>query len=306
MSYQLYCQFCLAPETRPGSDQTPDPSYTCERCERAYEAGRRDEANAQAGKRAAARMWNNDTVPTCAEAADASAQDAALLEAGGEALPSVVHEALAGVPTMSRCPHDNCPEQGCLNGATIANQILEQQGQRCRHVEWTTPRRDRLDLFTPAERAIWDAAQAVECAGCDVRLTSALNLLHAARSKVADFVDRVPTAPYGHISKADECQAESEDFPPFGVDPEDSAALLKLRSAIDDHLPAFEPESEAGDYEGVVRIAGQELEKLSFAFDELTAKLADARAELRARDPGDALERLAMQIAERIATGEGK
>jgi hypothetical protein len=54
------------------------------------------------------------------------------------------------------------------------------------------PRRDRIDQFTPAERAIWDAAQAVEKAGADVRLTEALNLLHAARAKVADYVDTQP------------------------------------------------------------------------------------------------------------------
>lgn len=46
----------------------------------------------------------------------------------------------------------------------------------------TIPRRDRIDLFTPAERAIWDATQAVEQAGCDVRLTAAVNLLHEARA----------------------------------------------------------------------------------------------------------------------------
>lgn len=51
------------------------------------------------------------------------------------------------------------------------------------------PRRIRLDLMTPAERAITDAGAAVEKAGCDVRLTDALNLLWQARDKVADFVD---------------------------------------------------------------------------------------------------------------------
>lgn len=51
------------------------------------------------------------------------------------------------------------------------------------------PRRSRLDLFTPAERAIYDAALAVEAAGCDPLLTDAVNKLHEARSLVADFVD---------------------------------------------------------------------------------------------------------------------
>lgn len=54
------------------------------------------------------------------------------------------------------------------------------------------PRRIRIDLFTPAERAIYDAVQAVEAAGCDVRLTHAVNKLQEARALVADFVDGVP------------------------------------------------------------------------------------------------------------------
>lgn len=52
-----------------------------------------------------------------------------------------------------------------------------------------TPRRSRLDLQTPAEAAIRHAIDAVEAAGCDPRLTDAVNLLVSAREKVADFVD---------------------------------------------------------------------------------------------------------------------
>lgn len=55
------------------------------------------------------------------------------------------------------------------------------------------PRRICLDRMTPAELAIHTAVQAVEAAGCDTRLTDAINLLHAAREKVADFVDGITT-----------------------------------------------------------------------------------------------------------------
>jgi superfamily II DNA helicase RecQ len=55
--------------------------------------------------------------------------------------------------------------------------------------DYAFPRRNRIDQFTPAERAIWDATQEVERAGCDVLLTEAVNLLQAARAKVADYVD---------------------------------------------------------------------------------------------------------------------
>ncbi len=52
-------------------------------------------------------------------------------------------------------------------------------------------RRNRLDLNTPAEKAIYDAIQEVEKAGADVRLTEAVNLLSKARGLVADYVDKV-------------------------------------------------------------------------------------------------------------------
>ena len=51
------------------------------------------------------------------------------------------------------------------------------------------PRRIRHDLFTPAEVAITKAMEAVESAGCDVRLTEAVTLLEEARVKVSAFID---------------------------------------------------------------------------------------------------------------------
>lgn len=51
------------------------------------------------------------------------------------------------------------------------------------------PRRNRLDLMTPAELAIFAAVEAVEKVGADVRLTEAVILLGQARAKVADYVD---------------------------------------------------------------------------------------------------------------------
>lgn len=51
------------------------------------------------------------------------------------------------------------------------------------------PRRCRVDLFTPAETAIRAAMLAVEEVGAHPLLTDAVNLLQAARDKVADFVE---------------------------------------------------------------------------------------------------------------------
>tara|TARA_R110002051_G_scaffold155107_1_gene227218 strand:+ start:480 stop:866 length:387 start_codon:yes stop_codon:yes gene_type:complete len=50
-------------------------------------------------------------------------------------------------------------------------------------------RRNRIDLLTPAEKAIYDAMQKVEELPADERLTYAVCLLQDAQNKVADFVD---------------------------------------------------------------------------------------------------------------------
>lgn len=63
--------------------------------------------------------------------------------------------------------------------------------ERDESIEIRTPRRIDMTRWTPAERAIYDACQAVEAAGADVRLTDAVILLGQAQAKVADFVDGV-------------------------------------------------------------------------------------------------------------------
>ena len=51
------------------------------------------------------------------------------------------------------------------------------------------PRRCRIDLYTPAEKAIAAAVEAVEAAGAHPLLTDAVQLLSDAQNKVADFVE---------------------------------------------------------------------------------------------------------------------
>lgn len=50
-------------------------------------------------------------------------------------------------------------------------------------------RRNRIDLMSPAEKAIYDAMQEVEKMPADVRLTDAVELLQQAKNKVSDYVD---------------------------------------------------------------------------------------------------------------------
>jgi len=51
------------------------------------------------------------------------------------------------------------------------------------------PRTARMDLYTPAEKAIRAALEAVEEAGAHPLLTDAVILLGQAQDKVADFVE---------------------------------------------------------------------------------------------------------------------
>lgn len=52
------------------------------------------------------------------------------------------------------------------------------------------PRRNRVDHWTPVEKQINDALQAVEALGAHPRLTDAVVLLSQARDAVADFVEK--------------------------------------------------------------------------------------------------------------------
>lgn len=51
------------------------------------------------------------------------------------------------------------------------------------------PRRNRLDLNTPAELAIHEAIQKVEMVGCHERLTKVIVLLGKAKTHLSDYVD---------------------------------------------------------------------------------------------------------------------
>jgi hypothetical protein len=52
-------------------------------------------------------------------------------------------------------------------------------------------RRSRIDLWSPAEKAIGLAVERVEAMPADVRLTDAVVLLSEARKKVADYLEGV-------------------------------------------------------------------------------------------------------------------
>lgn len=51
------------------------------------------------------------------------------------------------------------------------------------------PRRQDMERMSYAEHAMLDAVWLIEDMGADIDLTEAINLIHAARTKVADFID---------------------------------------------------------------------------------------------------------------------
>jgi hypothetical protein len=68
-------------------------------------------------------------------------------------------------------------------------------GERIAHAQFMSdnvPRRARVEMWTPAEKAIHDAVHSVEAMPASVHLTNAVILLQQAKDKVADFVDGKP------------------------------------------------------------------------------------------------------------------
>lgn len=99
-------------------------------------------------------------------------------------------------------------------------------------------RRNRLDLCTPAEKAIYEATYEIEKIGADVRLTEAQNLLDKARNLIADYIDNVP-APAAP-DKGEELLQKSDKIT------EDAKAKLdvKLQQIIDRDYSVEKSEGE--------------------------------------------------------------
>lgn len=99
------------------------------------------------------------------------------------------------------------------------------------------PRRIQLERMTPAERAIHDAVQVVEAAGCDVRLTKAVILLQKARDMVADFVDGVDQSPKPDVLQ--QVVAEREDYRMKWTQAQHETALAEKRiKSLEDGIVA--------------------------------------------------------------------
>ena len=92
-------------------------------------------------------------------------------------------------------------------------------------------RRNRIDLMTPAERAICRAVDEVEMIGTHPLLTDAINLLHQAQEKVADFVD-LPSP--GFVLEMPDMFKVAERLM---LHNNSSVKLCQLREGIDQYQP---------------------------------------------------------------------
>jgi hypothetical protein len=97
------------------------------------------------------------------------------------------------------------------------------------------PRRNRLDLNTPAELAIHNAIQEVEKAGADERLTEAVILLAKAKDCIADFIDGIKQESHSDqmIDRMNEEQDPTGDFDIVITPPKGETFRYKLVPLID-------------------------------------------------------------------------
>jgi len=102
------------------------------------------------------------------------------------------------------------------------------------------PRRNRLDLFSPAELAIYKTVEEVEKTGADVRLTNAIIKLHEARALVADYVDEKPSEsePIGQMDEEWVWMIESILRENWVSEIGNHKAALQLKELFDKFLPS--------------------------------------------------------------------
>lgn len=149
------------------------------------------------------------------------------------------------------------------------------------------PRRNNIDRLTPAERAIYDATQAVEALPADVRLTEAVILLGQARDKVADYVDN----PAGQASR-EQCEMPTAPAALVAAEQERGAVGISAerRKEITISTEAYYRALalERGDF-ATLKTAIDDLAKTHAALEDAERETATLTERLaRARDAWDA------------------
>jgi hypothetical protein len=94
-------------------------------------------------------------------------------------------------------------------------------------MESGVPRRQRLDLNTPAELAIFMAIQEVEKAGADPKLTDVVMALISAKDKLSDYVDSSGVEVVERVPTLGETRVRSQ----FNPGASDVVSIIKAKSA---------------------------------------------------------------------------
>lgn len=201
-----------------------------------------------------------------------------------------------------------CPTCGALvsDPSSTASHVCYQPsmtasplGDSPRQQQRELPRRNYTDLFVPAEKAIWDATQAVEETGAHPYLTDAVVLLAQAREKVADWVDGVPLGEPAPVSASPETEDPTTE---------------RLEEATDAQMLAwlYEPKSEPEKRRRGVAIAARLVTRaaenaiLTLQVADLQQRVRDTEANWAEQDErlcgviGDLQQQNAALTAERL------
>lgn len=101
----------------------------------------------------------------------------------------------------------------------------------------TTRQPNRIDLLSPAEKAIWDAMGAVEALHADVRLTDAVNLLSAARDSVFNALEHVDNPRFRVTTEPSEPKPKAT----AGTMTDALTLLRQARASATDQIEAVNP-----------------------------------------------------------------
>jgi len=111
-------------------------------------------------------------------------------------------------------------------------------------------RRNRVDLFTPAELAIYNAQQAVEMAGASLKLTEATILLSKARNAVADHVDGIEGETYPREVKKEDSILDRLKNAPFGYNLTEEERKILIKETEKDRQSLT---WQAGQIQGLIK-----------------------------------------------------
>jgi hypothetical protein len=135
--------------------------------------------------------------------------------------------------------------------------------------EYEISRRNRVDLFTPAESAIYQAQQAVEMAGASLKLTEATILLSKARNAVADHVDGIEGETYPREVKREDSILDRLKNAPFGYNLTEEERKILIKETEKDRQSLT---WQAGQIQGLIKENDNLIIEKKILFEKLEEK----------------------------------